>query len=130
MFSLADIVHFGLLAPPCTFPGIQIIRHSAYRFFALSSTVGFLLSELRQPSHPARIFSGILPDPFYLLPARRLLAHVTLVSFDKVLKTFVSSCRSSCAVQFTVGLRMSKLKIKLRNAAAYFQHNYERLHFG
>jgi len=33
VFSLAAIVHFGLLSPPCTFPGIQIIRHSAYRFF-------------------------------------------------------------------------------------------------
>jgi len=29
VFSLAAIVHFGLLSPPCTFPGIQIIRHSA-----------------------------------------------------------------------------------------------------
>jgi len=52
-------------------------------FFALSSTAGYLLSGLRQPSHPARIFSGILPDSFYLLPARRLPAHVTLVSFLK-----------------------------------------------
>jgi len=33
VFILAAIVHFGLLSPPCTFPGIQIIRHSAYRFF-------------------------------------------------------------------------------------------------
>jgi len=72
VFSLAAIVHFRLLSPPCTFPGIQIIRHSAYRFFALSSTAGFLLSGFRQPSHPARIYSVILPDPFYLLPARRL----------------------------------------------------------
>jgi len=32
VFSLADIVHFGLLSPPCTFPGIQITLHSAYRF--------------------------------------------------------------------------------------------------
>jgi len=75
-------VHFGLLSPPCTFPGIQIIWRSAYRFFALSSTAGYLLSGLRQPSHPARIFSGILPDPFYLLPARRLPAHVTLVKYS------------------------------------------------
>ena len=72
-------MHFELLSPPCTFPGIQIIRHSACRFFALSSTAGYLLSGLRQPSHPARIFSGIFPDPFYLLPARRLPAHVTQV---------------------------------------------------
>ena len=79
MFSLAAIVHFELLSPPCTFPGIQIIRHSACRFFALSSTAGYLLSWLRQPSHPVRILSGILPDPFYLLPARQLPAHVTLV---------------------------------------------------
>ena len=79
VFSLAAIVHFGLLSPPCTFPGIQIIWRSAYRFFALSSTAGYLLSGLRQPSHPDRIFSGILPDSFYLLPARRLPAHVTLV---------------------------------------------------
>jgi len=35
VLTLADIVHFGLFSPPCTFPGIQIIRHSAYRFFAL-----------------------------------------------------------------------------------------------
>ena len=75
MLTLADIVHFGLLSPPCTFPGIQIIRHSEYRCFALSSTAGYLLSGLRQPAHPARIFSGILLDPFYLLPA-----HVTLVA--------------------------------------------------
>jgi len=86
VFSLAAIVHFGLLSPPCTFPGIQIIRHSAYHFFALCSTASYLLSGLRQPSHPARIFSGILPDPFYLLPARRLPArrlpaHVTLVIY-------------------------------------------------
>ena len=74
VFRLAAIVHFGLLSPPCAFPGIQIIRHSAHRFFALSSTASYLLSGSRQPSHPARIFSGIFPDPFYLLPA-----HVTLV---------------------------------------------------
>jgi len=55
-------------------------------FFALSSTAGYLLSGLRQPSHPARIFSGILPDPFDLLPSRRLAfirgmpAQVTLVT--------------------------------------------------
>jgi len=42
-------------------------------------TAGYLLTGLRQPSHPARIFSGIFPDPFYLLPARRLLVHVALV---------------------------------------------------
>jgi len=59
VFSLAAIVHFGLLSPPCTFPGIQIIRHSAYRFFTLSSTAGYLLSGLREPSNPARIFNGI-----------------------------------------------------------------------
>ena len=74
VFRLAAIVHFGLLSPPCAFPGIQIIRHSAHRFFALSSTASYLLSGSRQPSHPARIFSGIFPDPFYLLPA-----HVTLM---------------------------------------------------
>jgi len=51
---------------------------SEYRFFALSSPGGYLLSGLRQPSHPARIFSGILSDPFYLLPARGLPAHVIL----------------------------------------------------
>jgi len=79
VFSLAAIAHFGLLSPPCTFTGIQVIRHSAYRFFALSSTAGYLLSGLRQPSHPARIFSSISPDPFYLLPARGLPTHVTLV---------------------------------------------------
>jgi len=79
VLTLADIVHFGLLSPPCTFPGIQIIRHSEYRFFALSSTAGYLLFGLRQPSHLARIFSGILLDLFYFLPARRLPAHVTLV---------------------------------------------------
>jgi len=33
VFSLAAIAHFGLLSPPCTFTGIQVIRHSAYRFF-------------------------------------------------------------------------------------------------
>jgi len=27
VFGLADIVHFGLLSPPCTFPGILITRH-------------------------------------------------------------------------------------------------------
>jgi len=32
VFNLADIVLFVLLSPPCTFPGIQIIRHFAYRF--------------------------------------------------------------------------------------------------
>jgi len=81
VFSLASIVHFGLLSPPCTFPGILIIRHSKYRFFALSSTAGYLLSGLHQLPHPALIFSGIFPDPFYLLlaTARRLPAHVTLV---------------------------------------------------
>ena len=51
-------------------------------FFALTSTADYLLSGLRQPSHPARIFSGILPDPFYLLPARRLPALVTSVTCD------------------------------------------------
>ena len=61
-----------------------VFRHSNHTtlcisFFALSSTAGCLLSGLRQPSHPARIFSGILLDPFYLLPARRQPAHVTLV---------------------------------------------------
>jgi len=59
VLTLADIVHFGLLSPPCTFPGIQIMRHSEYRFFALSSTAGYLLSGFRQRSHPVRIFSGI-----------------------------------------------------------------------
>jgi len=81
VLTLADIVHFGLLSPPCTFPGIQIIRHSAYRFFPLFSTASYLLSGLRQPSHPAHIFSGILPDLFYLLLARRLPAHVTVVVY-------------------------------------------------
>jgi len=33
VLTLADIVHFGLLSPPCTFPGIQNIRNSEYRFF-------------------------------------------------------------------------------------------------
>jgi len=75
VFSLAAIVHFGLLSPPCTFPGIQIIRHSAYRFFALSSTAGYLLSGSRQSSHPARIFSGISPDPLYLLRARPVVLN-------------------------------------------------------
>ena len=55
--TLADIVHFGLLSPPCTFPGIQIIRHSEYRFFALSSTAGYFLSGLRQLSHPTHILA-------------------------------------------------------------------------
>ena len=49
-------------------------------FSALSSTAGYLLSGLRQPSHPACNFSGIFPDPFYLLPARGLPAHATLVT--------------------------------------------------
>jgi len=40
---------FRILSPPCTFPGIRIIRHSEYRFFALSATAGYLLSGLRQP---------------------------------------------------------------------------------
>jgi len=100
VLTLADIVHFGLLSPPCTFSGIQIIQHSEYRFFALSSTAGCLLSGWRQPSHPARIFSGIcwirfiyyskvhhVADSSYsihyyfysLLPTRWLQAHVTLL---------------------------------------------------
>jgi len=56
VFSLADIVHFGLPSPPCTFPGIQITQHSAFLFFfALSSTAGYLPSGLSQPSRPAAI---------------------------------------------------------------------------
>jgi len=43
VLTLADIVHVGLLPPTCTFPGIQIIRHSEHRFFALSATAGYLL---------------------------------------------------------------------------------------
>ena len=69
-----------LLSPPCTFQGIQITRHSAYPFFALSSTAGYLPSGLFQLSRPAGIFSSILLDPFYLLPARcqgLLPAHIT-----------------------------------------------------
>ena len=53
---------------------MHVSRHSNHTtlcmsFFELSSTAGYLLSGFRQPSHPARIFSGIFPDPFYLLPA-------------------------------------------------------------
>ena len=68
-----------------TFAAMHVYRHSSHTtlcislFFALSSTAGYLLSGLRQPSHPARIFSSISPDPFYLLPARGLPTHVTLV---------------------------------------------------
>jgi len=103
VFSLAAIVHFGLLSSPCMFPGIQIIWRSAYCFFALSSTAGYLLSGLRQPSHPARIFSGILPDPFYLLPARRLRAHVTLVQNCR------PNCQAtSCTVDGSFSMRRSK----------------------
>jgi len=100
-FSLAAIVHFGLLSPPSTSPGIQIIRHSAYRFFALSSTAGCLLSGLHQPSDPARVFSGILLDPFYLLPDRRLPAHVTLV------KTI------HCKIFVQTGFLSEKVQLKL-----------------
>jgi len=68
VLTLADIVHFGLLSSPCTFPGIQIIRHSAYRFFALSSTADYLLSGLRQPSHPARILAVFCRIRFIYCP--------------------------------------------------------------
>jgi len=40
VLTSADIVHFGLLSPPCTFPGIQIIRHSAYRFLPAAFSLG------------------------------------------------------------------------------------------
>ena len=65
---------------------MNVSRHSYHTtlcisFFALFSTAGYLLSWLRQPSHPARKFSGIFPDPFYLLPA-----HVTLVTSTERLK--------------------------------------------
>jgi len=68
------------------------LNHETLRislFFALSSTAGYLLSGLRRSSHPACIFSGIFPDPFYLLPARGLRVHVTLVEkqmYDSVIK--------------------------------------------
>jgi len=65
---------------------MNVSRHSYHTtlcisFFALFSTAGYLLSWLRQPSHPARKFSGIFPDTFYLLPA-----HVTLVTSTERLK--------------------------------------------
>jgi len=72
-------VHFGLLSPPCTFPGIQINDTLHIVFFCTFFNCRLPSSGLRQPSHPACIFSGIFLDPFYLLPDRRLLAHVTLV---------------------------------------------------
>jgi len=78
VFSLAAIVHFGYFRHHARFQAFKSYD-TLHIFFALSSTAGYLLSGLRQPSHPARIFSGYLPDPFYLLPARRLPAHVTLV---------------------------------------------------
>jgi len=88
VLTLADIVHFALLSPPCTFPGFQIIRHSEHRFLALSSTARYLLYGLRQPLHdPARIFSGILLDPFYLLPA-----HVTLGAYSQCIGHFGTHC--------------------------------------
>jgi len=56
---------------------------------------------LRQPSHRARIFSGILLDQFYLLPDRRLPAHVTLV------KTI------HCKVFVQTGFLPEKVQLKL-----------------
>jgi len=77
-------VHFGLLSPPCTFPGIQIIRHSAYRFFLhfLRLRATFSLGYVRRHIQPAflAVFCRIRYIYCRLLRlARRLLAHVTLV---------------------------------------------------
>jgi len=75
VFSLAAIVHFGYFRHHARFQAFKSYDTLHIAFFALSSTAGYLLSGLRQPSHPACIFSDIFPDPFYLLPARRLPAH-------------------------------------------------------
>jgi len=80
VFNLADIVLFVLLSPPCTFPGIQIIRHFAYRFSCTFLDCRLLSVWVKSVVTPSPHFSGILLDPFYLLPARRLPAHVTSVT--------------------------------------------------
>jgi len=60
--TLADIVHFALLSPPCTFPGFQIIRHSEHRFFCtffdcrLPSL--WVTSALTSSPHFLRYFAG------------------------------------------------------------------------
>ena len=76
--------------PPRTFPDIQIIRHSAYRFFCtffdcrLPSL--WVTSAVTSSPH----FSGILPDPFYLLTARRLPAHISLVYLGVYISQYLS----------------------------------------
>ena len=62
-------MHFGYFRHHARFQAFKSYDTLHIAFFALSSTAGYLLSGLRQPSHPACIFSDIFPDPFYLLPA-------------------------------------------------------------
>jgi len=79
VFSLAAIEHFGYFRHHARFQAFKSYGTLHIVFFALSSTAGYLLSGLCQPSHPARIFSGILPDPFYLLPAQVTLVKIKLL---------------------------------------------------
>ena len=60
VFSLASIVHFGLLSPPCTFPGILYILHSKYRFLHFlrqpaTFSLGYISCHI-QPSFLAEFF--------------------------------------------------------------------------
>jgi len=75
VLTLADVVHFGLLSPP----PFQAFKSYDTRHIVFCTFFDCLLSGFCQPSHPARIFSGILLGLFYLLLARRLPAHVTLL---------------------------------------------------
>ena len=59
VFSSAAIVYFGYFRHHARFQAFKSCGTLHIVFIALSSTAGYLLTRLRQPSHPARIFSGI-----------------------------------------------------------------------
>jgi len=105
VFTLADIEHFGLLSPPCTFPGIQIIRHSEYRFFCTFFYCRLLSLWVTSAVTSNPHFSGIWLDPFYLLPVRRLQVWSEISD----LRNFWFHAMCSCTEQhFTYQIRWEK----------------------
>jgi len=80
VLTLADIVHCWLLSPPCTFSGIQIIRHSAYRFLHfLRLLAAFSLGDVSRHIQPTFLAVICWIRFIYCWLARRLPSHVTLV---------------------------------------------------
>jgi len=73
-------VHFGLLSPPCTFSGIQIIRRSAYHFLHfLRLLAAFSLGDVSRHIQPTFLAVFCWIRFIYCWLAGRLPSHVTLV---------------------------------------------------